>query len=221
MMSRFIVAIAAVVGVPVCGLAGEISGKYLEARTCQVYTGPCFANSEVGLTGNDAVMSWCIEEGQHGGVDLKGLKVAVIVRASNTLGFSGLDDARSIKAMVIVDESASCEQQKALVEFAKSHAGKAGQNVEEVRSSPIQMSLDTTRLVGTLQAGKLVSLQTRQARPSDCICSNETGYYPPLTQLTGSVPGVTIDGRVSATSLGTSWSIPDSRTAYLGTFSYQ
>ena len=34
------------------GQAANISGEYLEARTCVVYTGPCFANAEMGLTGS-------------------------------------------------------------------------------------------------------------------------------------------------------------------------
>ena len=35
--------------------AAQISGDYLETRSADVYTGPCFANAEVGLTGNDEV----------------------------------------------------------------------------------------------------------------------------------------------------------------------
>ena len=35
-------------------VAGDsITGTYLETRTCQVYTGPCFANAETALTGRD------------------------------------------------------------------------------------------------------------------------------------------------------------------------
>ncbi len=54
----------------VCGLALgatpaiEVSGEYVEARTADVYTGPCFANSEVQLVGNLAVFGWKIEKGQ-------------------------------------------------------------------------------------------------------------------------------------------------------------
>ena len=29
----------------------KISGEYLEIRSCSVYTGPCFANAEMGVTG--------------------------------------------------------------------------------------------------------------------------------------------------------------------------
>ena len=104
--------------------AGEsLSGTYVEARTCQVYTGPCFANGEVGLMGKNAVMSWNIQQGQYEGIDLTGLSVAVVVSASHTLGFGGLGDARQLKLVVYVDENATSRQQLALVEFARSHAG--------------------------------------------------------------------------------------------------
>ena len=35
--------------------ASTITGKYVEARTCDVWTGPCFANAEFDLTGKNAV----------------------------------------------------------------------------------------------------------------------------------------------------------------------
>ncbi len=40
-----------IAALPATASAGEITGTYMEARTCQVYTGPCFANGEVGLSG--------------------------------------------------------------------------------------------------------------------------------------------------------------------------
>ena len=200
--------------------ASEISGTYIEARTCQVYTGPCFANGEVGIAGKHAVMSWSIAKGKHANVDLAGLKVAVIVRSSDTLGFAGLEDARQLKSLIIVDQQATPRQRRALVDFVKSHARKAGRNVSSVRMASIDMELDTVELKGNLQVGDLVQIEARKARPGDCICSNESAYYPPLAQLERCVPGVTIEGEVSARGLGARWSIPDSRTAYLGTFAY-
>ena len=200
--------------------ASEISGTYIEARTCQVYTGPCFANGEVGIAGKHAVMSWSIAKGKHADVDLAGLKVAVIVRSSDTLGFAGLEDARQLKSLIIVDQKATPRQRRALVDFVKSHASKAGRNVSSVRTASIDMELDTVELKGNLRVGDLVQIKARKARPGDCICSNESAYYPPLAQLEACAPGVTIEGEVSARGLGARWSIPDSRTAYLGTFAY-
>jgi hypothetical protein len=105
-----------------------------------------------------------------------------------------------------------------MVDFAKERAGKAGSHVESVQLAPIDMNMDIVDLTGDLSVGEFVKLKARKARPGDCICSNESAYYPPLTQLAGFVPGVTIEGEIRARSLGTRWSIPDTRTAYLGTF---
>jgi hypothetical protein len=200
--------------------AAEISGKYLEARTCQVYTGPCFANGEVGLTGRDAMMAWTIDEGQHAGVDLAGLSVVVVVKANDTLGFAGLSGPKQLKSVILVDEQATDQQRAALVEFARRHSGPAGEVVARVQTAPIAMSLDTQALDGKLEVGKIARLVTRKARPTDCICSNESAYYPPLAQLENFAPGVAVDGHFSGRGLGTQWSIPGSRSAYMATFAY-
>lgn len=198
--------------------ADIVSGSYVEARTCQVYTGPCFANGEMGSVGKDAIMTWQIDDGRVNGVDLKGLSVAVVVRSSHTLGHNGLDDAQSKRAILIVDAKADAGKAEALRMFALRQTGISEAEVVAVYSSDIDMQFDLRSLTATVQVGEFARLTTRKARPDDCICSNESAFYPPLTKLNGFVPGVTIDGEVTARRLGTRWSIPDSRTAYLGTF---
>src|SRR6266702_2050949 len=66
--------------------AGHVSGEYIESRTADVYTGPCFANSEVNLTGQEAVLGWHVDKGTWGDVKLDGLSVVAVVRANSTLG---------------------------------------------------------------------------------------------------------------------------------------
>jgi hypothetical protein len=200
--------------------AVDVTGTYLEARTCQVYTGPCFANGEVGLTGNDAIMAWSIERGLQGNVDLSGLNVIVVVNATGTLGFKGIDDPKQVKSVIFVDQRANQSQREALVDFAKKHSGRAGENVVRVDASPIKMSLDTFELNGRLEAGKAVKLVTRKAKPGDCICSNESAYYPPLAKVVNFAPGVALEGHFKGRGLNSRWSIPDSRSAYMATFAY-
>ena len=211
----------AIASVPALLSAEEISGSYMEARTCQVYTGPCFANAELNLTGKDALMAWNIEEGKHSGVDLAGLSVVMVVAASDTFAFEGVNDPKSMKSAILVDEKASEAQKEALIAFAKEHAGKAGKNVVRVDAAPIKMSLDTRSLTGKLQAGKAVKLVTRKAKPGDCICMNEIAYYPPLTQVTNFAAGVATEGEFTGKGLGTNWSVPQSRSAYMGTFTFE
>ena len=200
--------------------AAEMQGCYLESRSCQVYTGPCFANSEINLTGKDAIMAWKIDEGTHTGVDVSGLAVVVVLTASETLASGGISDAKEVKSVIVVDERATTEQRVALVHFAKQQTGRAGESVVRIDSAPIRMSLDVGTLQGVLEAGKCVKLSTRKARPGDCICSNEIAYYPPLAHVTNFAPGVCIESEFTGRGLGTKWSMPNSRSAYMGVFEF-
>src|SRR5947199_9309306 len=84
----------------------NVRGEYLEARTADVYTGPCFANGEVGQTGKLAVMGWHIEQGSFDGVNLDGLSVVGVLKAKNTLGDFELT-SNPAKAVIIVDQKAT------------------------------------------------------------------------------------------------------------------
>lgn len=221
MSYKWFVFAAALALAPALAFAGEISGKYLETRTCQVYTGPCFANAETAMAGREAVMAWNIEEGKRGEVDLAGLSVVLVLRADDTLGHQGVNDPKSIRSAIIVDDKATTEQRAALVEFAKDHAGKAGQEIVRVDAAPISMSLDTADLRGNLAAGQIVKLSTRKAKATDCICTNEVAYYPPLAKVDRFAAGVSIEAEYKGRGLGTQWSTPGSRSAYMGEFVYE
>jgi hypothetical protein len=220
MSLRIFAALAALV-VPAVASAGEISGSYLETRTCQVYTGPCFANAETAIAGREALMAWKIDEGKQGEVDLAGLSVVLVVQGDATLGHQGLDDPKKLRTAVIVDERASDAQRAALIEFAKAHAGRAGKEIVRVDAAPIDMSLDTAQLRGNLQAGKMVKLSTRKAKETDCICMNEVAFYPPLVQVDRFAAGVSIEAEYKGRGLGTTWSTPGGRSAYMGEFVYE
>src|SRR6266478_211366 len=59
--------------------AAGISGDYLESRTCDVWTGPCFANAEMNLGGKQAVLAWKVKEGTFDSVRLDGLSVGELI----------------------------------------------------------------------------------------------------------------------------------------------
>src|SRR5947207_16019357 len=64
----------------------QIAGDYLESRSADVYTGQCFANGEVGLTGDQAILEWHIHSGSWDGLKLDGISVVAGVTANATLG---------------------------------------------------------------------------------------------------------------------------------------
>ena len=210
--------------------ASAISGDYLEARTSDVYTGPCFANGEVNLAGREAVVAWHVSEGSWKGVAVDGLAVVAAVRAAATLG-DPFGDPYPAHAVVVVDERATPEQRDALVGFAREMAGDLLGNVVSVTSAPIEMTVvgaggshddHAHHAAGgsaTLKAGDLVELRTRGLNHGDHLCGNEEVYYPPLTPVEDAVPAVTLAHAFRGAGLGMTWSSPDKRSAFVAHFS--
>ncbi|MES1243914.1 MAG: DUF1326 domain-containing protein [Acidobacteriota bacterium] len=197
----------------------------MEARTSDVYTGPCFANGEVNLAGREAVVAWRVSEGSWKGVPVDGLSVVAAVRAAATLG-DPFGHPYPAQAVVVVDERATPEQRDALVGFAREMAGDLLANVVSVTAAPIEMAVvggghDHHQAGGnaSLKAGDLVELRTRGLNHGDHLCGNEEVYYPPLTSVEDAVPAVTLVHAFRGAGLGMTWSSPDKRSAFVARFS--
>jgi hypothetical protein len=205
-------------GIPAHG----IYGNYVEARTADVYTGPCFANSEVGLTGQLAVMGWKVTKGSWQGVDLDGLGVVGVVRAHHTLG-DVYESAYPVKAVLIVDSRANAEQRLALQSFAKHMSGDLLQDVVRVYYQPVDLTFadnNVHSMKATLTAGDLAKISTRALKESDEICHNEEVWYRPLAKVNHAMPAYSLADEFAGQGLGTTWSSPDRRSSFVGTFAY-
>jgi len=135
-----------------------ISGDYLEVRSCDVYTGPCFANAEMGLTGKEGMLVWSVREGSWNGVKLDGLNVIAIVRTDGTLGDLRYQP-RSGKAVLVVDTLATPKQREALVELARSLAGGLINEVAEVKTAPMEVAIGTCGNKGCASATRKPSIR--------------------------------------------------------------
>jgi hypothetical protein len=198
----------------------NIYGNYIEARTADVYTGPCFANSEAGLIGELAVFGWKIEKGSWQGVDLDGLAVVGAVRASATLG-NVYQNAYPVKSVLIIDEKATPEQRLALRSFARKMGGDLLSDVVRVEYQPIALGFENNDLhsmKGTLTAGTLAKIQTRAMNEGDHICRNEEVWYQPLTKTTHAMAAYSLANSFQGQGLGTKWHSPDKRSAFIGNF---
>lgn len=197
----------------------SISGDYLEVRTADVWTGPCFANGEVNLEGQEAILAWKVDRGQWQGISLDGLSVVAVVRASATLGDPHANPYPA-SSVLVVDEKATSRQRQALVELARSAAGPLLDQVVWVRSAPIEVNVADAEGFATLKAGDVAELKTRPLSHHDMHCGNEEVYYPPLTELQHAHPAYTLVHRFEGDGLNTRWSSPDKRSAFIGHFTY-
>ena len=196
----------------------QIKGDYVETRSADVYTGQCFANGEVNLVGNEAILGWRVEQGSWNSVPLKGLAVVAVVRAKATLG-DPYADPYPARSVIIVDDQASLRQREALIAFARHMTGKLTDHLERVVYAPV--SLEVVREhhgTALLRAGNFAMVQTRPINDHDHLCGNEITFYPPLTELSHSMPAVALRDEFRGPGLGETWSISDKRSAFVGTF---
>ncbi len=197
-----------------------IMGYYVEARTCDVYTGPCFANSEIGLTGKEAIMTWNVASGAWNGVTLDGLTVIAAVQANSTLGDTDSDPLPA-KAVLIVDDRATDAQKDALVDLAKAYAGDLLGHIARIAFAPIEARIGSCSKNGcaSVEAAGLVEINTRCLNGEDHVCGNEETWYPPLVAIDNAMPAYTEVASYEGNDLDVVWRDIDSRGAFLGTFS--
>jgi len=197
-----------------------ISGDYLEVRSCDVYTGYCFANSEMNLAGKEATMFWTVREGAWNGIKLDGLGVMAVLKADGTLGDLKYEP-RSASALLIVDARADAKQQQALADFARSMAGKLITKVVDVKRASIEAKLATCAKLGcaSVKAGDLVEISTSCLGGKHDVCGNEETYYPPLAKVNGAYPVFTDVATFTGPGLDCTWQIAGKRSAFLASFS--
>lgn len=212
-----------------------IEGDYIESRTADVYTGPCFSNAEVFLTGHQGLMAWHIRKGAWDGVDLAGLTVAAAVRGTTTFE---LDEPTKALAVLIVDSRASESQRDALVAFAQAMGGERLQQIKAVRSAnmilTVESGMDTSAdhsAASAHHAGPmapracfwaegLAEINTRPMEPTDHVCGNEVLAYAPLSKGVTAQPAYTLSNTFKGDGLDTRWDDHNCRGSYVGQFAY-
>jgi hypothetical protein len=210
----------------------QIRGDYIEARTADVFTGPCFSNSEVFITGHQAVLAWKVTEGKWDGVDLAGLTVAAAVRGTTTFSEDRPEDARAI---VIVDDQASARQRPALVALAKHLGGKRLTHVSAVKAARMSLMVEAHEASsasserhtlhsmpqapkGLFWAAGFAEILTRPLDDGDHFCGNEVVAYSPLSRGVDVLPAYTLGNRFQAAGLDTTWNDPNCRSSFVGHF---
>lgn len=220
-----------VVGSSPCHAAG-IRGDYVEARTNDVFTGPCFSNAEVFITGHQAVMAWKVTEGSYNGVDLAGLTVAAALKGDSTFDTDTPGDARAI---LIVDKTANPKQREALVAMAKALGGDRMTHVVDVRTSAIAMTVERHATESPSEnahsghvmpkaptalfiAPGLAEISTRPLDERDHKCGNEVQAFPALSKGVDVLPAFTLGHSFKGAGLNTRWDDPNARSSLVGRF---
>jgi hypothetical protein len=217
MKTRMILTVAAVVALAGSSLlAGtSVSGKYVEARTAEVFTGGCIMGSEAETVGKQAVLAWKVDRGSYNGISLDGLSVVAAVAGDRNLGIIEIGGAKAnIRSSVFVDDRANAAQRIALVAMATDLSKGSVGTVVSVTSTPIQFT-DQDHAVH-VAAGQ-VALDVSKHIPHDPTCGAMQWFHP-LSSIEDATIGIADQNSFSGTGLGTKWSDPNKRSAFFGTF---
>lgn len=201
--------------------AQQIEGDYIETHSADVYTGSCFANGEVGLVGNEAILGWRVSRGGWNGVAIEGLSVVAAVKAKATLG-DPHGNPYPARAALIVDKSATPPQRAALAAFAQHMGGRLLEKAETVVEAPIVLEIaghgSSHHGTALLRAGRFATVRTRSLNDGDHLCGNEETFYPRSIETTHTMPAVALTDRYQGPGLGETWSNHDKRSAFVGSF---
>ena len=136
-------------------MAYEIEGRLLEVCTCNVLC-PCWVGEDPDYKTCDTTIAWGIEKGTIEGVGVDGLTIAVSAHIPKNIL-----EPKSWKAIVLVDERASPEQQDAMLRLFTGQLGGAIADlagligeVVGVERAPITFSVEGGK--GRLTIGEIV-----------------------------------------------------------------
>jgi hypothetical protein len=198
---------------------GPITGDYVEARTAEVFAGGCIMNSEAETMGRQAVMAWRIASGSFDSVALGGLTVAAAVAGDRNLGMRemGGEAPTAVKAIITVDPRATQAQRDALVKFVRALSGGLITHVIRVDVAPVRFATSQNFVAVSVPDSMTLTVNKEMKHDPSCGAMQ---WFTPFTRLANAAMGVAEAHEYSGKGLGTTWSAPNKRSAFFGTFTY-
>ncbi len=146
-------------------MAYQLEGKLLEVCNCKTLC-PCWIGEDPDFGTCEGTLAWHFERGEVNGVDISGLTLAVLCHIPGNV-LEG-----NWRAIVFVDEKASAEQEKALLDV---FTGKLGGPVadlaqligEVVSVERVPITFQVAEGKGNLKLGTTVSAELEPFRSAD------------------------------------------------------
>jgi hypothetical protein len=190
-----------------------LHGDYVEARTASVYAGACHYNSEYMTCGRDAILAFDISTGSVNGVRMDGVRAMAVVTADD----NNLADAGMVhESDLLIDNSASDAQSRALVAAIKSQWGLSLGDIKVIRRGEISFTHDKNGYAVSAAGFGAIKVQ---AMPNDDCCKQpDQVWYTPLISLTSRKVGYTQDAKYTAATISDRWERAAENGAFYGSF---
>jgi hypothetical protein len=194
-----------------------VKGTYVEARTSEVFAGACVINSEVDTAGREALLAWKVDKGSFNGVNLDGLSVVAAIAGDKNLSVHEIGgDVATARAAVFVDERATLPQRRALLAMAARLSNGLASTMVEATPAAIEF---VNGMHDVRVETRNVRLTVQKHLDHDASCGNKQ-WFQPLSTVDQADLGATAENAFAGRSLGITWSDPNKRSGFVGTFSY-
>jgi hypothetical protein len=199
--------------------AGPVVGRYVEARTAEVFAGGCIMSSEAETIGRQAVMAWRIDTGVYRGQVLDGLRVVAAVSGDRNLGIReiGGEAPSFVRAVVYVDERADAAQRSALAGLAQELS--RGLITEVVQVAPVAISFEDTADTVAVVAGQS-QIAVRKSVEHGPACG-AMKWFTPFSVVDSPALGTTLAHEFTGRALDARWSAPNRKSAFFGAFTFE
>jgi hypothetical protein len=204
---------AAIVLMASPALAGSptVTGDYVEVRSNHILGGGCTYSAEAGGDANQAVVAWRVRDGA-----LAGLSVVAVILGEGNLQLG--HHAR--ETVLMIDSKATPTQRQALKDTFSAQYGDLFGTVKTVKPTDISFRHDGGNGYAVTVDGQVrVSTRTMLATDHEPNCDRMV-WYDPFTKDASATLVQTAAHAYSGSDLIATWSIPNKRSAYVGTFAF-
>jgi len=196
---------------PVLAGSPSVTGDYVEVRSNHILGGGCTYSAEAGGDANQAVVAWHIREGA-----LADLSVVAVILGEGNLQLGHY--AR--ETVLMIDSKATPTQRQALKETFTARYGDLFGTVKTVKPTEISFRHAGGDAFAVSVDGQVrVSTRTMLATDHEPNCDRMV-WYDPFTKDASATLVQTAAHAYSGSDLIATWSIPNKRSAYVGTFAF-
>ena len=207
------IVLAASPGLTSPALAGSpsIAGDYVEVRSNHILGGGCTYSAEAGGDANQAVVAWHIREGA-----LADLSVVAVILGKGNLQLGHHDR----ETVLLIDSRATPSQRQNLKSAFTARYGELFGTVKTVKPTDISFRDDGPDAFAVTVDGQVrVATRTMLASDHEPNCDRMV-WYDPFTKDASAALVQTAAHAYSGSDLIATWSIPNKRSAYVGTFAF-
>jgi hypothetical protein len=189
------------------------AGKLIELHSCEVFAGGCVVSSEAPQESRYMLQVWDLTGGSWQGVDLTGLKAAVLESSSQNLADVG---ARPDSAVVYLTPDATGVQRGAIIAWLKSRDGKLAASSIQTRVTPISLTSSGTAV--QVKVGEFATLNTASLGECKDRSCGEDLWYAPAIKTSRFTVALNQESQVTEPLLQLKWNDSGRRSVFVAHF---